>query len=173
MKKYAYLLLLSLIACNNPEEHVAAGKSGYFAVKTYFQQEAARLQRLDPVIEKTVVVNGKAETKKLKITSWTKEFASFIDADINKRAWNGEFKKDNTDSVEDYQSNNEKVPVKSVTIYKKDQQISGVVIVVKNQNYLYTSTDTLSYFPGRRYQVRKSQQIKLMNTKEYWITGIF
>lgn len=172
MKRYAFLILLSLVACNNPE-YKATGKGEYFAVKTYFQQEAARLQRLNPEIKKTVVVNGKAETKKLKIKAWTKEFASFIDADINKRAWTGEFKKEETDSVEKYQSDNEKVPVKSLTIYKKDRQISGVVIVVKNENYLYTSTDTLSYFPGKNYEVKKSQQIKLMNKKEYRITGIF
>jgi hypothetical protein len=92
---------------------------------------------------------------------------------FNKRAWSGEFRKEETDSLEKYQSNNEKVPVKSILIYKKDRRILGLVIVVKNQNYLYTSTDTLSYFPGKQYQVRKTQQIKLMNKKEYRITGIF
>jgi hypothetical protein len=172
MKRYAYLLFLSLAACNSPE-YKAKGKVEYFGVKAYFQKEAARLQHLDPMVKKTVVVNGKSETKDLKIASWTKEFASFIDADINKRAWSGEFRKEETDSLEKYQSNNEKVPVKSILIYKKDRRILGLVIVIKNQNYLYTSTDTLSYFPGKQYQVRKTQQIKLMNKKEYRITGIF
>jgi len=173
MKKSAFLFLLALAACNSPEHKAAPGQPEYFNLKGYFQQEASALQKRNPIVKKTVVANGGAETKDIKIASWTKELSSFIDADINKRAWAGEFQKATTDSTETYTSHNEKVPVKQVRIYKNNKQISSVQIFIKNDNYLYTSTDTLSYYPGKRYEVRKTQHIKLMQKKEYRITGVF
>jgi hypothetical protein len=173
MRKCGVFFILALIACNNPEHKAGDAKVQYFALKSYFQKEAARLQRLNPIVNKTVVANGKAETKHLKLRSWTRELSSFIDADINKRAWAGEFVKTVNDSTETYLSKNEKVPVKKVTIYRTEKQVSGVEIIIKNANYLYTSTDTLSYYPNKRYEVRKTQQIKLMSKKQYRIAGVF
>jgi hypothetical protein len=173
MKKSAILFLFALAACNSPEYKAAPGQPAYFNLKAYFQQQAAALQQRNPQVKKTVLANGKEETKELKIASWTKELSSFIDADMNKRAWAGEFRKAVTDSTETYTSSNEKVPVKQVRIYRSNKQISGVQIFIKNDNYLYTSTDTLSYYPGKRYEVRKTQHIKLMDKKEYRVTGIF
>jgi len=173
MKKSAFLFLLALAACNSPEYKAAPGQPEYFNLKAYFQQQADALQKSNPAVKKTVLANGRTETKELKIASWTKELSSFIDADINKRAWAGEFEKAMTDSTETYTSHNEKVPVKEVRIFRSNQQVSGVQIFIKNDNYLYTSTDTLSYYPGKQYEVRKTQHIKLMQKKEYRITGLF
>jgi hypothetical protein len=172
MKYSGFLVLFAFVACNNPAFKPATAGSEYFGLKSYFQKEAVRLQRINPIVNKTVVANGKTETKQLKLRSWTKELSSFIDADINKRAWAGEFDKKVSDSTETYLSHNEKVPVKRVTIYRTNKRVSGILIIIKNENYLYTSTDTLSYFPDKRYEVRKTQQIKLMNKKQYRITGV-
>jgi hypothetical protein len=172
MKKYAFLIFLLASGCSNPEQ-AAVTQTNYFQLKPYFLNEAKRLQGLNPEIKKTVSVNGESETKRLKIASWEKEFSSFIDADINKRAWNGEFQKQVTEGMETYTSSNEKVPVKSVTIRKEKDKITGIVVLVTNKNYLYTSNDTLYYYPGKRYGVTKTQQIKLLDEKKYRITGVF
>jgi hypothetical protein len=172
MKKYALLFLTIASACSNPEK-TAVKDNNYFQLKSYFLKEAERLQSLNPEIQKTVVVNGSRETRRLKIASWEKELSSFIDADINKRAWNGAFQKQANDSTETYTSNNEKVPIKSVTIRKKNDKIAGIVILVTNKNYLYTSSDTLYYYPGNQYGVKKIQQIKLLDEKKYQINGVF
>jgi hypothetical protein len=173
MKKYAVFLFFALTACSNREQKPLAAGQEYFGLKSYFQKEALRLQRTNPVVNKTVVANGKTETKHLNIRSWTKELSSFIDADINKRAWAGEFKKTVSNSAETYLSNNDKVPVKKVTILRRKEQIAGIVIIIRNKNYLYTSTDTLSYYPDQWYEVRKTQQIKLLSKKQYRINGVF
>jgi hypothetical protein len=174
MNKTIFLLAIALAACNKPGANTtAASQVEQVGLKSYFQKEASRLQKANPVVKKTVVANGKVEKKELKIRSWTRELTAFIDADIDKKAWAGEFKKKVVDSMETYVSDNEKIPVKKVVVYKSKKQISGIVIVVRNENYLYTSTDTLSYYPGKKYEVKKMQQIKLMNKKQYQITGLF
>lgn len=173
MKKCAGFLLILLAACNTPDDKVTATKPEYFALQPYFEQEASRLQKSSPLVHKTVVVNGTPESRNLKIASWTKELASFIEADINKNAWRGEFKKTVQPGAEIYTSVNEKVPVKRLVVYRKAKQISGVEILIENNNFLYTSRDTLSYFPDKRYEVKKAQQIKFMKEKKYRITGSF
>lgn len=145
----------------------------YFDLKGYFQSEALRLQKSNPVISKTVIVNGAAETRKLKIADWQKEIAVFTEADINRSAWAGLFKRVVNSQRELFTSDNKKVPVKEVLILKKNNKPYGIQILVKNSNMLYSSADTLSYYSDSLYRVQKKQQIKLLSEKNYSITGKF
>lgn len=145
----------------------------YFDLKGYFAGEATRLNRKKPLIHKTVVVNDSIESKDLVIPNWEKELSIFSDADLNKSAWKGLFQVEKTDSIELYTSNNEKVPVKEMKVIKKNGQIYGLSILIRNSNTLYTSSDTLSYFPDSLYEVKKNQHIRLLSEKNYRITGRF
>lgn len=145
----------------------------YFNLKGYFEKEALRLKRTNPVLTKTVMVNGNAETKNISITDWPKEFAVFSDADINRTAWAGVFKVEKDSLKELYTSDNEKVPVKEVRVLKMNNKLYGIQIIVKNSNILYTSSDTLSYYPDSLYQIKKKQHIRLLAEKIYGITGKF
>jgi hypothetical protein len=173
MRKLALLLIVVLASCSGTEQRSPDAAIQYFDVRGYFNKEAKRLSEKNPTINKTVLVNGTTENKPIKITDWHKELASFIDADINKRAWEGEFLAEKTGNGMVYTSNNEKVPVKKLEIIKDKERITGVFIIIKNSNYLYTSSDTLSYFPDSLYQIRKAQHVTLMSPKTYRITGVF
>ncbi|WP_316811071.1 hypothetical protein [Pedobacter heparinus] len=164
--------LLFLYGCTSSVKE-QKGILTYFDLKGYFEKEAARLKRNKPVLTKTVMVNGAAETKKISIADWPKELAVFSDADINRSAWAGLFSVEKDSQKELYTSANEKVPVKEVRILKKDNKLYGIQIFVKNANVLYSSSDTLSYYPDSLYQVKKKQHIKLLTEKNYSITGKF
>jgi len=173
MRKLAFLLFGILASCGGSEQNQPNAAATYFDVKAYFSKEAKSLTEKNPVINKTVIVNGVQEHKSLKISDWNKELASFIDADINKRAWAGEFKEMKTGNGIVYTSNNEKVPVKKLEILRNRDRITGMTIIIRNSNYLYTSSDTLRYYPDSLYQIRKAQHITLMSPKSYLITGTF
>lgn len=172
MRKTFWLLGVVLIfyGCN-PAVKNQNGALDYFDIKGYFEKEALRLNKSNPSLLKTVEVNGAAETKKIHIPDWKKELSIFSDSEINRTAWKGLFSTNKTDAQELYQSDNKKVPVKEVLILKKDGRISGIRILVKNSNMLYSSTDTLSYYPDSLYRINKKQHIKLMAEKRYSITG--
>ena len=174
MKKKIWLsgILLVLYSCN-PAAKNQRNTLKYFDLKGYFEKEAARLTKNDPVFTKTVTVNGAAESKNTRIADWTKELSIFSDADINRNAWKGLFKITNTGDQEIYTSDQEKVPVKELRITKRKGVVYHINILVKNTNMLYSSTDTLSYYPDSLYQVKKKQQIKLLAEKKYTITGKF
>jgi len=174
MRKLSFLLLIFFLgACNSGTQKKQSGALEYFDLKDYIAKEAKRLNLLNPEIDKYVEVNRSGEHKKLKITDWQKELAIFSDADVNKSAWQGLFKLNEAGDTKTYVSDNDKVPVKSLSIQYRNGKISSLQILISTVNSLYTSNDTLSYFPDSLYEVKKTQHIKLLNEKNYHITGRF
>jgi hypothetical protein len=173
MRKYLLVFTALLTACAAPEKENPGTKPAYFDLKGYFNKEATTLKAKQPLVSKRVLVDDKAEEKQVKVSDWQKELSVFIDADINKAAWAGEFSSKNTPSGITYTSNSDKVPVKALQVLKANGVVKGIIITIHNSNYLYSSSDTLSYYPDSLYKIRKRQEIKLMSPKRYEITGRF
>lgn len=161
------------ISCNNSADKKHKTDLTYFDVKGYFEKEATRLNKENPLISKTVSINGALESKQIKISDWKKELALFSDADMNRASWKGLFELQKSKDQELYSSNNEKVPVKELVVSYKNDEVLGIKVLIKNTNSLYTSIDTLTYYADSLYQVKKMQNIKLLSKKSYTITGSF
>lgn len=166
------LLVIFSAACSNYDDH-AREQPLYFDIGSYFKAEAIRLTKANQTIDKTVIVNGKAEQKKLTITNWQQEFSSFIDADINKASWRGSFNYKKLGEIETYTSANKKIPVKKLTVAFEGKKVKSIKIFIQNTNDLYTSKDSLTYFPDSLYFIQKIQKIKLMDGKQYKVIGKF
>lgn len=167
-----FLLLSSLVSCNLKEEGKEKVKT-YFDLETFFKSEAKRLAAKNQLIDKTVIINGKAEHKKLTIANWEKEFSAFIEADINKASWKGSFVVSNLNNIRTYSSNSDKIAVKKLEVTTENGKILAIKIFVANLNSLYTSRDSLSYYPDSLYEIKKVQHIKLMDQKKYDVIGRF
>lgn len=174
MKKHLFIpVILLVISGCNPAESNQKNDLSYFDLKGYFEKESLRLSKSNPVFTKTVVVNKSAESKKIHIADWAKELSIFSEADINRSAWKGLFRTVQSADQKVYTSNNEKVPVKELLITTKNGKVSGIRILMKTTNMLYSSSDTLSYYPDSLYQINKKQEIRLLSEKNYNITGKF
>lgn len=173
MKYYpiTIIIFLTFFGCSNATKEDRKNELGYFDLKSFFQKEAFRLQNNNPFVEKTVKINADAETKKVQIADWAAEFAMFSNADLNRASWKGLFTIQKTSNTEIYTSSNGKVPVKKVTVNKRLNQVSSIQIIVANVNSLYSSTDTLSYYPDSLYLINKTQHIKLLPSKHYQVIG--
>lgn len=174
MKKLgiSFLVMLLAISCNLKNKEKANTKT-YFDVEGYFKKEALRLSKTNKTISKTVFINGKEEQKNINIKNWEQEFKYFIDADINKASWKGSFNETTTGNLKTYTSQSDKIPVKKLEIVLQGNKPSSIKIFITNANNLYTSQDSLSYFPDSLYEIKKTQHIRLMETKQYKITGRF
>ena len=176
MRKTIFLLSLSLffMACNST---VPAEKGvtvvHYFDLKGYMAKEAERLNTEKPEILKTVMVNAAAESKKMKISDWAKEMSVFSDADINKSAWQGMFKVVRKSNEDIYSTSDDKIPVKSLVVTHHNGRVKSIKVLLNTTNILYSSNDTLSYFPDSLYEIQKTQHIKLLSEKNYRISGLF
>jgi len=175
MKKLSllFLLLIFICSCDVATDKNKSEVGSYFNIKGYFNKEIARLTKKGQSIQKTVGVNGSMETKTMNIGDWEKELSAFSNAEINRASWRGLFVTTKKDNVVIYTSNDEKVPVKEVKLFMNDGIIKGLSIVIRNENILYDSTDSLAYFPDSIYQVKKQQNIRFLSKKNYVIEGRF
>lgn len=165
-------IVLLFTACNLKEKEREKAKNKlYFDIENYFKSEAKRMAKKNSSINKTVSINGKTEQKTILIKNWEKEFAAFLDADINKASWRGDFQLSTTANVKIYTTRNEKIPVKKLAVTQKNGKVIAIKIFIHNINDLYVSQDSLSYFPDSLYHIVKAQKIKLMEEKKYEVTG--
>ena len=174
-KNLPIFILLFLFGCDSQPEQKQENELTYFDLKGYFEKEASRLSKTNPMLSKTVGVNESSETRKIRISDWEKELEIFKDADINKAAWKGMFTEIKQPGRQIYTSNDEKIPVKQLQLYysEKGDKIKGLQIIIHTDNMLYSSCDTLSYYPDSLYQVNKSQDILLLSKKNYQVSAAF
>jgi hypothetical protein len=169
----ALIFLLFICSCNPAKNEQQKTGSEYFDVKGYFNVEIARLSKLQPIVKKTVAVNGESETKALKIKDWKHELSAFSEAEINRASWKGLFVVSKTENMQRYVSDDEKVPVKEIKIGLRKGKINKILVVIQNKNILYTSLDSLTYGVDSLYQVKKQQNIRFLSDKNYLIEGKF
>jgi 2-hydroxy-3-keto-5-methylthiopentenyl-1-phosphate phosphatase len=170
-KLYILVFALALFSCNQRKEAEANTNLLYFDIKGYFGKEIARLQRLNPDVNKTVSVNGTTENKTAKITDWAKELTIFVNADINKTSWKGSFKIGKENGADVYTSDSKKIPIKKILVDQSGSKVNKIEIIIDNKNILYQSQDTLTYYPDSLYAIKKQQKIRLLNEKKYSIIG--
>lgn len=173
MKKYILsVLVLCLFSCVKREQK-STGALLYFDLRNYFEKEANRLQKKAPLINKQVFSKGEAEQKFVKITNWKNELAMFEAADINKASWRGEFAINQINNGVSYTTENEKIPVKKLEVFKAGNQITSIKIYKSSANRLYSAIDTLLYYPDSLYMIQSAQKIKLLAPKAYRVIGTF
>ncbi len=166
------LLILLLSACTAKEQRKVQDET-YFNVRSYFEKEAERLNKLNLQLDKLVSIGKDVEQKKVSIKDFNKELSTFINSDINKASWRGAFTVKKERNSELYTTENEKIPVKRVEIQYQKNKIRSIKIAIASENILYHSTDTLTYFPDSLYEIKKTQKIRLLKEKKYIILGRF
>ncbi len=168
----AALMLIAYWSACKPDSKEAGTGLKYFNVKEYFTANAARLQKLNKPVLKTVTHNGVTETKTVKIENWGQELDLFIGADINKPAWKNSYTViDNNDGLL-YKAKDPELKVREILIKKEGQKIKWILIFTHTKNILYQTTEKLSYYPDSLYIIEKGQTVKLMGSNHYIIKGV-
>lgn len=174
MKLYLYIfaLIVLLSSCsNNPK---ASDTKVYFDIRSFFESEATRLKKTNPFIEKQVMQNVDQEIKRLRIQDWNNELNLFIESDINKPSWRKSYAISNTRNETVYTAMEDKLRTRKVVIEKSIRgEVIHIYIQNHTQNLLYTSSETLNYYPDSLYQISKQQEVRLLGTNNYSISGKF
>lgn len=170
------VFLLTSLSCNSPADGKAAANAmpvaPYFSLADYFNQEATRLQQINPEIVKTVSKNGDEEQRKIRVANWKEEFALFIDADINKSAWQHSYRVDSTSTSLTYTSIDSTLRTKAIRLEKSE---TGAVIHVRVtnrvNNMLYQTDEQLDYYVDSLYRIIKAQHVRIIGKSHYTVTG--
>lgn len=162
-------------SCIRHSSEPAKRYSQYFSIQGYFRKEASILARLNPVLVKTISVNGKLQTKRLDSINWINELSLFTASDINKPAWIGKYRIDSTANDITYTALDSNLKVRRIEI-KKNQfsalhPIRVVKINIRVKNFLYSLNEELFYYTDSLYTIKRRQRINLLGSKFYEITG--
>ena len=86
------IIFLFLLSCtsdvatpNTPTEKI------FFDLPSFFQSEIELMQKEVLALDKTSIVNGQKETKRLEDIDLTEELSIFVNADINKATWQDQY----------------------------------------------------------------------------------
>ena len=162
-----------LCASCRPEIKEAKGSLAYFDIKGFFTADAARLNREQIMVTKTVMHNGDSQTKNINNINWVNEFALFINSDINKPAWSSSYTIQNTNGLLVYKAKTPDLKTSLVVIKKDGDKIRSIIIDNHTANMLYENTEQLTYFPDSVYQISKWQKVRFLGKNTYSIKGVF
>lgn len=174
--KYLVLLVISCLLLSSCAEPEAAHVNHYFDLKSFINAQIKQLKAQKKSVQKTITVDGQAETKQLDDLDWAKELELFQQADLNKAAYKQSYLVVENDSSILYTLKpSEKIAIKKLFIFKKQGQISHLEAQLEEKNYLYHSQKNLEAHFSKglmdSYRIEGFQQLVLGNKKAYSIVG--
>ena len=164
--------LFYFVGCQSSEEAVKPF-ADYFDMKA----EIAHLAELKPLVEKSVIANGNEEVITDTI-SWEKEFALFLDADINSFSQKDNYvvawdqpKSTGVVSTVTYTAKKENQPVQLVRQVFEGDNCQSIFIKKLVDNQLQNSYQELYYEPGVSYRILARHKVELAFETSFEING--
>ena len=171
-KILGFLFLWFIFSCENKNDNF---EKRYFDLVGFLNKQIKLLDHSK--VKKTWMLDSAFETKNLKNLNWEKEFALFMQSDINKKAFLQSYsviKKEN--SLEYNLKNKEDLPVKKIRIDFNDRkEVYKIEIVKKVENYLYSSNVSLNIITKNgkieSYSMDNNQKVIFGTMKHSFIKG--
>jgi hypothetical protein len=161
---------LALFSCRHPTNKMEAFE--YFDLKGFFEKESLRLNSTNTSVLKTVSRNSIEETRKVTV-NWINELSLFAESDINKPAWKKSYRKISNGEDVQYLALEDNLRTRRVRITRINNHVKSIHIINRTSNFLYNSSEDLVYYPDSVYIIEKQQQVKVLGTNHYLVTGKF
>ena len=167
------ILSITFLTACRPDIKETGAALKYFDLQGYFTTEAARLNKINRAVLKTVSHNGVTESKKVHISNWTRELDLFIGSDINRPAWKDSYEVSYADNILLYRAKGPELTTREIIIKKENQHVKWVLIFNGTKNRLYQTIEKLTYYPDSLYAISKFQKVRFIGSNNYKIQGIF
>jgi hypothetical protein len=172
--------MILLSSCSkDPAEIYFEDQRYYYDLPSFIHKQAENLQSKSQWVRKHVTKDGHSHIIERGNINWQEELEAFLDSDINRPAWRGEFKVD-TISLErvyviTYKTENKQIPVKNVviTIDKDTRQCLQVTIDRRTKNFLYSSDQSMFFTTGEGYMMKGKLSVSYLFDSEYSIESEF
>ncbi len=167
---------LLCFSCTNPSSNTQ--KPIYFDWKGFLQKEIVRLEGVHPSLYKTIILNGKKESKTLSAVNFANELALFFDADLNKSAFENSYENLSENNLIWYSlKKDENLKVKKVLIHLDLMELpENVEIVVEEKNILFSTSKKMHmhFVEGKleTYSIEGKQQLAWLSPSTYQMMGV-
>lgn len=177
MYRFWSLLFLLFTACSNPEQKAPSGL--FFDLKSFIDKQITVLSQQKPVVDKQVGLNNEKQKQTTRDIDWSRELELFLQADINKAAYQASYQTVRPDSLTyEYRLKpGEKLPVRYLRI--EVDSVSGqprlVQATLTTKNYLYESVRNLELQAQagklQTYYIEGFQQLIWLDRKPFMVSG--
>lgn len=171
-----FIFLQFCFSCSNPAEK--AQKHLYFEWKQFLQAEITRLKSINPPIRKSIILNEKKEEKTLHQVNFENELSLFLDADLNKPAFENSYDNLSENNIIWYSlKKEENLKVKKVLIHLDNAEMpENVEIVIQEKNILFSTEKKLNmhFTEGKlqTYSIEGTQQLAWLSPTNYKMMGV-
>jgi hypothetical protein len=169
-------LLWMTFACT--EETVPTEKQLYFPLASYLQQEISQMQKRPTRVHKTMILDGKKEVKVISDMDWEKEWALFIESDLNKPAFDKSYDNLSEDGFRWYSLKiGENLPVKKLKIQLDAlERPASIEIEMSQTNFLFDTQKKMhmNFAEGKvqTYSIEGTQQMRWGSPTHYQLLGV-
>lgn len=169
-------ILWMTVACT--EETVPTEKQLYFPLATYLQQEISQMQKHPQRVHKTMILDGQKEVKVISEMDWEKEWALFIESDLNKPAFDKSYDNLSEDGFRWYSLKiGENLPVKKLKIQLDAlDRPASIEIEMSQTNFLFETQKKMhmNFVEGKvqTYSIEGTQQMRWGSPTHYQLLGV-
>ncbi len=174
---FSFFSLLGLTsACT--EEEAPAQRQLYFPIATYLQREILHMQKHPMRVHKTMILDGKKEVKILADMDWEKEWALFIESDLNKPAFDKSYDNLSEEGFRWYSLKiGENLPVKKFKIQLDAlERPASIEIEMSQSNFLFDTQKKMhmNFVDGKvqTYSIEGTQQMRWASPTHYQLLGV-
>ena len=174
---FALLLFSSLLlGCGSDE--IVQQKNTYYPWESYLTTEIAYVIKQGNRLQKSVILDGEKEEKVLPDVDWKKEWALFLEADLNKAAYQTAYDHFSEPGMIWYSLKpGENLSVKKFVLHlDAEERPVKVEIEVEQKNLLFETHKKLfmNFSEGHveTYYIEGSQQMTWANPTEYKLMGV-
>lgn len=170
-----FVLFIVFTSCNDikvkPEEKI------YFSISPFIDSLVVDLEQNKTGLKKTAYLNKSKDSSTTQKVDWGKELEIFKEAEINKSSYRGKFIVDSTLSNDQkiitYSTDDKKIRAKYLKVTSENGNISNIVIKLKTDNALYSSTQNLELTPNKGFSVEGMQNIAQLYVDSFKLIGVF
>lgn len=182
MNRWFYILSICVVfsSCDkDPAEAYYEDQRFYYDLPSFIQKQIGNLKEKGQRIRKLVKKDGHSHIIEKGNINWEEELGLFLESDINRPAWRGEFKVDTIklerEYVVTYKTENKEIPVRNVviTIDRKTGQCLKVTVDRRTENFLYSSDQSLYFTTGEGYMMKGKLSVNYLFDSEYSIESEF
>lgn len=173
-----WLLWSTLQACYLPPTNENLPKRGpFFDLQAFFEEEAKYLEAASPTLDKIIQHNGQTEQHTVSISDWPAELRFFSKVDINKPSWQDQYQVDTLPEPEGYKLRykalNDNLETRSLDIMIAADTVRAIVAIKRVENQVYNSQQYLTYIPRQRYEIKRVQDVALLEPNDYLIQATY
>ncbi len=155
-----------LSACQMRESAKKEGPTPFFDLKGYMQEQIDELQARQPDAEKRIEVDGQTEAKHFDSLDYQKELRTFLNSEINRKAWFDKYRPDSTfrdgklQAIE-YTTDAEDLKTRLLRVEFAGDTVSRIYIENLTESVVADVTQELLYRPGQGYRLYTAQETAL------------